>query len=59
MTWKDGEVDFFDDSALGNPDDRGAGELARAMSVLSVSSSADPPAVKEAFFREGVIVLSD
>jgi hypothetical protein len=37
MTWKDGEVDFFDDSALGNPNDRGAGELARAMSVLSVS----------------------
>jgi hypothetical protein len=59
MTQKDGEVDFSDDPTLGaRTDDHGAGELARGMSGLSVSSNAYLPAVEEAFFREGV-VLSD
>jgi hypothetical protein len=34
-------------------------ELASWQGRCPVSSIADPPAVEEAFFREGIIVLSD
>jgi len=53
--WKDGEVDFFEESVR-EPDRDG---LARALSVLSVSSNADPPSVGRAFCGAGVVEVSD